>query len=143
MPVVEKVPSYLVRIQCSMLAILICWGIAGLLFNLFIKGPRVWITWLYWGGSFCFIGWILVGIPLVAAGNRIYRIPPTLLTIGVGLCGALIVSLPFSIVARTLENLWSSGGLAFEGSAFLIAASAALLYRTFLIKRQDAESGPG
>jgi hypothetical protein len=123
-----------------MLAIIICWCISGLLFSLFIKGPGVWSTWFFWGGGFCMAGWILVGIPLVAAGNRIYRIPPAVLTIGVGLCGALIVSLPFSIVARTLENLWSPGGLAFEGSAFLIAASAALLYRTFLIKRQNAKS---
>lgn len=149
MPLGERIPLH-VRLLCSILAITICWGLAGLVFSLVVKGPNALAAWLIWGGIVCFVGWVLVGIPLVAAGDRICRIRPAVLVIGVGFCGALIMALPY--LAAVLTHNFGAGNhmvvaadatfLKFEGSAFLIAATAALLYRGLLIRSQTIASRP-
>src|ERR1700730_2057281 len=99
---VERSPRH-VRLLCSILAITICWGIVGLVFSLVVKGPGALAAWLIWGGGVCFVGWVLVGIPLVAAGDRICRLRPAVLAIGVGFCGVLIMGLP-SLIAVLTNN---------------------------------------
>jgi hypothetical protein len=133
-----------VRLLCSILAITICWGIAGFVFVLTVKGPGTLAAWLIWGGGFCLVGWLVVGIPLVAAGDQIYRLRPVVLAIGVGLCGVLIMSLP-GLAGVLTHDFGAQGKMVialgstfweFQGSAFAIAAAAALLYRGLLIKSQ-------
>ena len=133
-----------VRLVCSIQAMTICWGIAGIVFNLVVKGPGTLTAWLIWGSGVCFIWWALVGIPVVAAGNRILRLRPAVLAIAVGLCGVLVMELPH--LTAVLKHNFGAGShmvvapdktlLELEGSAFLIAATAALLYRGLLIKSQ-------
>ena len=38
--------------------------------------------------------WLLVGLPLVAAGERIFQLPALVFVLGVGLAGALVMALP-------------------------------------------------
>jgi hypothetical protein len=96
------------------------------------------------GDGFCFVGWVLVGIPLVAAGDRIYRLRPTVLAIWVGLCSVIVIGLPGlasilthdfgaqgQMVVALGSNFWE-----FEGSAFAIAAAATLLYRGLLAEAE-------
>ena len=107
------------------------------------------MAWLVWGSGVCFEGWVLVGIPLVAAGDRVCRLRPAVLAIGVGFCGVLIMGLPYLAV---LTHNFGTGNqmvvapgatlLKFEGSAFLIAATAALLYRGLLIRSEAVASKP-
>ena len=139
------------RLLCSILAITICWGIAGLVFCLVVKGPGTLAAWLIWGGGVCFGAWVLVAIPLVAAGDRIFRLGSAVLAIGVGFCGALIMGLPGLIAVHT-HNFGAGGQMVlapdgafwgYEGSAFSIAATATLLYRGLLIKSQAIASRPG
>jgi len=149
MSLVQRSPGH-VRLLCSIHAITICWGIAGLVFISVVKGPGTLVAWLIWGSGFCFVGWVLVGIPLVAAGDRICRLRPAVLAIGAGFCGVLIMGLPY--LAAVLTHNFGAGDhmvvapnatfLKFEGSAFLIAATAALLYRGLLIRSQAVASRP-
>jgi hypothetical protein len=150
MSLVQRSPRH-VRLLCSIQAITACWGIAGLVFILVVKGPGTLATWLIWGSGVCFVGWVFVGIPLVAAGDRICRLRPAVLAIGVGFGGVLIMGLPY--LTALLTHNFGAGNhmvvkpegtlLKFEGSAFLIAATAALLYRGLLIKSQATPAGPG
>jgi len=143
----ERNPCHL-RLLCSILAITVCWSIAGVFFSFLVKGPGTLVAWTIWGGAICFVGWVLVGIPLVAAGDRIYRMRPAVLALGVGLCGALIMCLPYlsgllthdfgaegHIVVAPGSTFWK-----FEGSAFAIASVSALLYRGLLTKSQAITS---
>ncbi len=144
---VERTPCH-VRLFCSILAVTICWGIAGVVFSLLVKGPGALAAWTIWGGSVCFVGWVLVGIPLVAAGDRIYRVRPAVLAFGVGLSGVLIMGLPY-VVGLLTRDFGAEGHIVlapglkfwkFEGSAFAIAAVSALLYRSLLAKSQASTS---
>ena len=140
---VERTP-YHRRLLCSILAITICWGIGGVVFSLLVKGPGTLLAWTIWGGGVCFVGWVLVGIPLVAAGDRIYRMRPAVLALGVGLSSVLIMSLPY-VVGLLTNDFGAQGHIVFmpgstfwkfEGSAFAIASVSALLYRSLLTKFQ-------
>jgi hypothetical protein len=137
-----------VRLLCSILAITICWGIAGAVFSLVVKGPGTVAAWLIWGGGVCFLGWVVVGIPVVAAGDRIYRLRPAAFALVVGLCGVLIMGLPY-LAALLTKDFGVKGHIVdapqstfwrFEGSSFAIAAGAALLYRGLLTKSQAIAS---
>jgi hypothetical protein len=125
-----------------MLAISISWAAAGLVFISVVDGPGTFAAWMIWGGGVCFLGWLLVGIPLVAAGDRIFRLHPATLALGAGFCGVVLMGLP-NLTAILTHNFGQGGRmelapgppfLKFEASAFLIAASAALLYRGLLVK---------
>ena len=144
---VERTP-YHVRVLCSILAITICWGIGGVVFCLLVKGSGTLAAWTIWGGGVCFVGWVLVGVPLVAAGDRIYRMRPAVLALGVGLSGVLIMSLPY-LVGLLTNDFGAEGHIVrmpgstfwkFEGSAFAIASVSALLYRSLLTKSHASTS---
>jgi hypothetical protein len=116
-----------------------------------VRGPGTLAAWLIWGGGVCFGAWVLVGIPLVAAGDRIFRLGPAVLALGVGFCGALIMGLP-GLIAVLTHNFGAAGLMVlapdgalwgYEGNAFSIAATATLLYRGLLIKSQAIASRPG
>jgi hypothetical protein len=59
----QQSPGYL-RLLCSIQAIAICWAIAGVLFMLAVKCPATLSA-----SAMCLVGWLLVGVPLVAAGD--------------------------------------------------------------------------
>src|SRR5579872_2628818 len=92
-----------VRLLCSILATAICWAIAGIVLCVIIAGPGTLAAWLMWGTGVCFIGWVPVGIPLVAAGDRICRLPPVALALGVGSCGVLLMGLPYLTAVLTRD----------------------------------------
>ncbi len=136
-----------VRLICSFLAIATSWALAGLVFCLVVSGPGTVSAWVIWGGGFCLLGWLLVGVPVVIAGDRILRVRPLILAFVVGFCGAVIVSFPYlvCVAAALFRRVGPVVGFApsstlvkFEGSAFLIGATAALLYRGLLIRFHPA-----
>jgi hypothetical protein len=145
----EQTNPLLFRLICSIVALTIAWGIAGVVFTLAVKGPGTFGAWLIWGTAVCLAGWVLVGIPLVAAGDRIYRLPAPVFAVGVGLAGALVMALPFLIGVLT-HDFGAAGAIVisvdrtfsgFEAAAFAIAGVSAWLYRELLTRLRAGESG--
>ena len=125
------------RIACSLEATSITWLISGTVFALVVKGPNTIGAWLIWGTVFFLFGWTLVGLPVVALGDKVLRMSAFRLMIVAGAGGALVMELPFiitKVVAAGARSLWSWNlqELAWPGVAFGIAALAAWLYRRFL-----------
>jgi uncharacterized membrane protein len=83
---------------------------------------------------FFLFGWTLVGLPVIALGDRVLRMSAFWLMIVAGVGGALVMELPFIITTAGAHSLWSRNlqELAWPGFAFGIAALAAWLYRRLL-----------
>lgn len=124
------------RIACSFKAMGITWFISGTIFCIVVKGPGTVFFWCIWGSAFFALGWLLVGLPLVALGERILRAPFLLLALAGGLGGALVMALPAIVFGHYLPPgaHWkhSFDDLKWEGIAFVIAALATGLYYRFL-----------
>jgi hypothetical protein len=125
------------RISSSLKAVSIVWLISGTVFAVVIRGPSTITAWLIWGTFFFLSGWILVGLPLIALGDRILRMSCLLLMLVVGTGGALVMELP--VIITTLVDTragyrwsWSLENFRWPGVAFAIAATAGWLYHKFL-----------
>jgi hypothetical protein len=91
------------RISCSLEALGIAWLISGIVFTIVVKGPNTIPAWLIWGTSFFLAAWVLVGLPVVALGDRILRMNILLLTILAGIGGAVVMLLPI-ILTKVLAT---------------------------------------
>jgi hypothetical protein len=125
------------RISCSLKAVSIAWLISGTVFVVVIRGPGTITAWLIWGTPFFLAGWILVGLPFVALGDRILRMNRLLLMLVAGTGGALVMELPvvLTMLVDTRPGyrwVWSLETFRWPGMAFAIAATAGWLYRKFL-----------
>jgi hypothetical protein len=122
--------------------------VSGVIWAVTIKGPGTIMAWCIYGTLFCALGWLFIAIPLIAMGRDVCRIPYWVLGFLGGIAGVLVMAAPGMIV-RLFESLpnnarWQFSGneLIFAGSAFLIAATAVMLYRAFLRHSLD-QSGLG
>jgi hypothetical protein len=124
------------RVACSIKALGITWLISGTIFCIIVKGLGAVFFWCIWASPFFALGWLLVGLPLVALGERILRAPFFLLILAGGLGGALVMALPTIIFIFYLPpgSHWkhSFDDLKWEGIAFIIAALTTALYYRFL-----------
>lgn len=126
------------RIACSLKALGICWLVSGLLFGSFFRDTRGFFLFFFWSVPFFVAGWILVGIPILAMGNRILKMPKIFLGIAGAVAGAFLILFPFfvvSVISRGTVDFtgwrWSSlkSGPAFGAG---IGASGVILYRWLL-----------
>src|SRR5436189_3058909 len=92
-------PTFGMRLSSSLKALGIVWLVSGIVFTVVIRGPSTIQAWCIWGTAFFVIGWIMVGLPLIAIGELVYRVPYLLLAMVGGLGGALIMVLPGIILA--------------------------------------------
>jgi hypothetical protein len=135
--------SFRRRISCSLEALSIAWLISGVVFAIFIKGPNTISAWLIWGTLFFVFGWVLVGIQIVAFGDRSLKVNQLLLMLVVGAGGAVVMLLPI-LVTKVLATKggyrwsWSPGDFLWPGVAFSIAGPTGWLYRRFLSKERNA-----
>ncbi len=90
-----KRTSFQLRMLCSILAIAISWFVAGSVFVMVVHGPARLSAWLIWGTGCCLTGWVLVGIPVAASREWVFRERPGLFAVLVGFCGALVMALPY------------------------------------------------
>jgi hypothetical protein len=142
-------PPPLIRIANSIEAIGICWFISGIAWGFLYRDPRVAFLFFFWSLPFLALAWVLVGIPLIAMGNRIIRIPKVFLGIGGAIAGTFVMLfffVAFSVIANGTINLkgfkWSflKGWPAFAPG---IGASVVILYSQLLsreIKRASAKT---
>jgi hypothetical protein len=134
-------PGVGIRVACSFRALALVWLISGVVFCFAVKGPGTLVVWIIYGTFFFMVGWILVGLPLIAMGNRVCHVPALSFAALAGLCGSFIVELPTLIIyilslSRGPQRLtWAFSDLVLPSAAFSVAASVAVLYRTFLIKK--------
>ena len=125
------------RVSCSLEALSVAWLISGSVFAVFVQGPNTISAWLIWGTFFFLAGWMLVGLPVIALGDRVLRMNLLLLMIVAGIGGAVVMLLPivFTKMLATSGGYrwsWSLGDFLWPGAAFSIAAPTGWLYRKFL-----------
>jgi hypothetical protein len=127
-----------IRIASSVEALGICWFVSAVAAGLRFRDPRVSVLLFLWSLPFFAVAWVLVGIPIIAMGNQILRIPTLLLGVAGAIAGAFIMLLPFfvvSVIARGTIDFagwrWSSlkSWPAFGGG---IGASGLILYSWLL-----------
>ena len=138
------------RISCSLSAAGIAWLISGSVFVVVGRGPGIISAWLIWGTLFILAGWIIVGLPLVALGDKILRIGRLLVMLIAGMGGALVMGLPsfFTMLVTTYAGYrmswsWSLGDLGWPTIAFAIAAPTGWLYRKLLQEESTRIQVPG
>ncbi len=134
------------RLECSIKASGVTWLASGIVFCFILKDVNAWTAWVLWGGGVFLAGWVCVGLPVVALGDRVRRIPFAVLCAGGGLAGAFLMALP-NIWVRVFERdiHWAPftlAGLVWPGIAFPIAALTTALYRTFLDRRAGMPYDP-
>ena len=117
----------------------IAWLISGSVFVVVVRGPGTISAWLIWGTLFILAGWVIVGLPFVALGDKIPRMSRLLVMLIAGAGGALVMALPFLFTKLVTTNAgyrwsWSLGDLGWPSIAFAIAAPAGWLYRKLLQK---------
>jgi hypothetical protein len=124
------------RLVASVKALSIIWLLSGLVFCLIIKGPGTLAAWTIWGSAVFIAGWVVVALPLIALGDRVFRIPAPLLVFAGGLTGALLMWAPSAVVRIVSPDVhyvpFSIRELAWPGLAFAVAAPATGLYLFFL-----------
>jgi hypothetical protein len=134
------------RVSCSLQAAGAAWLVSGVVFTVVTKGPGTVAAWVIWGSPFFVAGWFLVGLPIVALGDRTLRMNAALLMAAAGVGGALVMELPAAVVRALSPQVhwaWSLQDLKWPGFAFAIAASAAWFYRVLLKSRSGgASDGP-
>lgn len=126
------------RVACSFKALGITWFVSGTIFCIIVKGPGTVSFWCIWSSVFFALGWLLVGLPVLAFGERIFRVPFRLLIFAGGLGGALVMALPVIVFSYYLPPgaHWkhSFDDLKWEGIAFVAAALTTGLYSRFLYR---------
>jgi hypothetical protein len=118
-------------------ALAIAWLFSGIVFSIVVHGPGTISAWLIWGSFFFLVGWMFVGLPIVALGDRILRMNRLLLMAVAGAGGAAVMLLAVALtkMAATGEIYrfsWSLGDFLWPGVAFLIAGPTGLAYQKFL-----------
>ncbi len=123
------------RLICSLLALGIVWALSGILFT-FANGVGFLRAWLIGGTAMFLLGWIIVGFPIVALGDRISSIRYFFVVALIsGLGGASILFLPdllTRITDRKHQYPWSLVDLGWPAIGFSIGAATALMYCIFL-----------
>ena len=131
---------------CSLKALGLSWLLSGIVFICVVKGPNTMSAWAIWGGA-VMLGWIVVGLPLTALGDKIFRIPYVLLARIGGLGGGLLMLSP-NLFVRLFSRPahfapFAVRNLALPSTAFAIAAATGRLYRCFLTRHSRSVDCPG
>ncbi len=133
------------RLVCSLQALGIGWLVSGIVFFVITKGPSGIAAWCIWGTAFFAVGWVLVGLPLIALGEQVCHLPYLLLSMAGGLGGALVMLLPTILFGfynpPGVHWKYSLSDFKWEGIAFVIAAPTTALYRLFLDQKCNANKG--
>ena len=130
------------RVACSLGALAITWFGSSIAAGFCYRDINTIYALLIWSPPFFAVGWLLVGIPIIAVGDRIFKIPKLLLGVAGAFGGLLIFLLPW-LVTRVISHgridfselylsLSALNGLPAFGAAD--GASAVVLY-TLLLPR--------
>jgi hypothetical protein len=84
------------RIGFSLTAVGVTWLLSSIGFGIYARDARALVAFLIWSVPFFVLGWVVVGVPLIAWSNQISRKPGFLLVLGItgALAGGLIMLAP-------------------------------------------------
>jgi hypothetical protein len=121
------------RIGFSLTAVGVTWLLSSIAFGIYARDARALVAFLLWSVPFFVLGWVVVGVPLIAWSHQFSRKPGFLLVLGItgALAGGLIMLAPGVYVRwvspeshfmpYTLAELtgWPSLGAAIGATAML------------------------
>jgi hypothetical protein len=82
------------RIGISLVSMAIAWFVSGVASGWSLRDANAAFAFFLWSIPFFAVAWVLMGIPIIALGNRILRIPQILLAICGAAAGALVMHFP-------------------------------------------------
>src|SRR3984957_7346327 len=131
------------RIQISLIALAATYIVGGVFVGFCFWDVRIFLMFLFWSLPFFAVAWIVAGVPIVASGNVVLRIPVILVLVAGAAAGVFIVLLlplvdwikyllwPTPGISRSISLPWSylKGWPAFCAA---LGAGGAALYRWLL-----------
>jgi hypothetical protein len=131
------------RIQISLVALAATYIVGGVSVGFRFWDVRIFLMFLFWSLPFFAVAWIVAGVPIVASGNVVLRIPVILVLVAGAAAGVFIVLLlplvdwikyllwPTPGISRSISLPWSylKGWPAFCAA---LGAGGAALYRWLL-----------
>jgi hypothetical protein len=131
------------RIQISLIALAATYIVGGVFVGFRFWDVRIFLMFLFWSLPFFAVAWIVAGVPIVASGNVVLRIPVILVLVAGAAAGVFIVLLlplvdwikyllwPTPGISRSISLPWSylKGWPAFCAA---LGAGGAALYRWLL-----------
>ena len=144
------------RIQISLIALAATYIVGGVSVGFRFWDVRIFLMFLFWSLPFFAVAWIVAGVPIVAAGNVVLKIPAILVWVAGAAAGVFIVILlplvdwikyllwPTPGISRSISLPWSylKGWPAFCAA---LGAGGAALYRWLLSRviSQPLEAAEG
>jgi len=89
--------SLTTRIEVSLRALGIVWFVSGIAFGVHFRDAFASCLFFFWSMPFFIVGWLVTGIPVVAMGNQIFRIPKIILAVSGAVLGIFVTLLPFEL----------------------------------------------
>src|ERR1700749_1255935 len=144
------------RIQISLIALAATYIVGGVSVGFRFWDVRIFLMFLFWSLPFFAVAWIVAGVPIVAAGNVVLKIPVILVWVSGAAAGVFIVML-LPLVDWIKYLVWPTPGI--SGSISLpwsylkgwpafcaaLGAGGAALYRWLLSRviSQPLEAAEG
>lgn len=130
------------RIAISLVALAIAWIVSGVATGWSLKDARAAFAFFLWSIPFFAAAWVVMGLPIIALGDRVLRVPQIVLGISGAAAGTLVMVFP-ALVVWTISP---GSGPHFHWSAFrdwsywkgwpafgaAIGAGTTILYRWLL-----------
>ena len=142
-----EIPRML-RIETSLRALAICWLISGIAVGLRYHDMKLGMLFLMWSFPLCALGWVLAGLPAIALGGWMLRVPKLLLAVAGAVAGLLVMLLPAMVTLWMMREPARQLGVDrayVSRSATLAAAmgaSATVLYSVLLGRAVRERAGP-
>ncbi len=134
----ETTLPVILRLWASVGALAICWFMGSIAFGVYLRDGGATLAFFFWSVPFFIAGWVLVGLPMIAMGDRVLKVPILLMGIAGAIAGTLVVLLPFVLTALILNGSihlqedWNSEKSALPAFGAGIGACAMMLFRWFL-----------
>jgi len=123
------------RIETSFFALAIAWFLSGVAFGIRFWDARACFLFFFWSVPFFAVGWVLLGIPMIAMGTQILKLSHVVLGVSGAIAGLCIMLLPtgwlIALGAIQFKLDWSILN-GWNGFGAAIGAGAMLFYRWLL-----------
>jgi hypothetical protein len=131
------------RIELSLLALAILWFLSGIALSVRVWDARACFLFFFWSVPFFAIGWIFLGIPVIAMGTQILKLSYVVVGLSGAIVGLFIMLLPtgwlVALGAIQFKLDWSILK-SWPGFGAAIGAGGMLFYRWLLSRAVPSES---
>jgi hypothetical protein len=123
------------RIELSLLTLAISWFLSGVALSVRLWDVRACCLFFLWSVPFFVMGWVLLGIPVIAMGTQILKLPHVVLGVSGAAVGLFIMLLPIAwlIALGAIQFKFDPSILkSWPGFGAVVGAGGMLLYRWLL-----------